>query len=74
MKWSASASSESRDVDIPHLGRQLGIELSASLHVNETPDPSGERAALLGDDRRMQAIRDILSDDVRYYEHLRARR
>ena len=49
------------------LGERMGIALDATAHENATP-PSSEREELLSDERLRTALKDILAEDIRFYE------
>ncbi len=55
---------------------RLGLN-SAPLRVNETkthaPDYTSRKAEIVGDPVAMAALRDILSDKIKFYEHALAR-
>jgi hypothetical protein len=61
---------ETRSVDIPRLGAWLGLPLLAEVHENRTPAIAG-REEMLADAALRGRLRDILAEDVRFYERLR---
>jgi hypothetical protein len=64
---------ESRDRDIVRLGEKLGILLRPDVHENISPAPD-LRQALEANHRAMNQLREILRDDVEFYEKLRSSR
>jgi hypothetical protein len=61
---------ESRDRDIEVLGGLLGLPLRAELHENRTY-AAPERQALQADRTAMGSLRDLLAEDVRFYDRMR---
>jgi hypothetical protein len=56
------------------VSRLLGVPLSAEIRKNVTP-PSEERGNVMADTRLLSRLRDLLRDDMRFYEeHARGRR
>lgn len=58
---------ERREEALTRLGRELGIRLDVTIRENVTPG-CVEREELLADRRITDALRDILANDVRFYE------
>jgi len=56
-----------RELYLTVLSRLLGVELEASLHAHRTP-PSDAREQTYADRRITSALRDVLSDDIVFYE------
>jgi len=62
---------ETRRADLVHFGRLIGLSLNAELHENRTPAHAERDAIPL---RIRAELRDILAEDVAFYERMRARR
>jgi hypothetical protein len=60
---------ETRQRDLPRLGRLLGLPLSHRLHENRTA-PSEERQELDSSPRILAALRTLLAADIAFYERL----
>ncbi len=61
---------ETREADIPALGRTLGIDLTSDIHENITP-PDPERDDIENDPATIGALTDVLAKDIAFYENLR---
>lgn len=62
---------ETRGRDMAHLNAIAGLNLDASRHDNATLGGNAERAAIIEDAAKMALLRDILADDVRFYDRMR---
>lgn len=59
---------ETRGPDMLRLNALAGLELEPDRLDNVTVNGDIERAEIRADVRRMAALRDLLIDDVRFYE------
>lgn len=58
---------EDRHTAFFRLSRLIGVNLDTSIHENVTVSNEG-RHALLNDDFTMQKLRNILAEDIRFYD------
>lgn len=65
---------ETRQDDMARVNDMAGLRLNAAQHDNPTNNDREERQAVREDQALMGRLRDILADDVCFYEDLRARR
>jgi hypothetical protein len=62
---------EKRQDAIGRLNRALGITIESSIHENSTPHCSA-RDELLTNSSKLGKLREILQDDIRFYEKFAA--
>lgn len=65
---------ETRHEDMAQLNSLIGLKLDASRHDNRTRSGQDERLEIRNDTAVMAQLRDLLSDDLRFYEAERVRR
>src|SRR5690606_19884330 len=65
---------ETRHEDMARVNALAGLRLDSARHDNRTDNDRTERQAARDDAALMGRLRDILAEDVRFYEDLRARR
>lgn len=65
---------ETRHEDMTRVNALAGLELDAARHDNRTDNDREERQAVRADAALMGRLRDLLADDVRFYDQLRAKR
>lgn len=65
---------ETRNQDMDQLNILADLKLDASRHDNATTGGSAERQAILEDAAKMALLRDLLIDDVRFYDKMREAR
>lgn len=65
---------ETRADDMVRLNALAGLTLDPGLHENRTHSRDDPRAALVANPARMARLHDLLADDVRFYETVRATR
>lgn len=65
---------ETRAEDMARVNALADLRLNAALHDNRTENDREERQAVRADKALMGRLRDLLADDVRFYEGLRTRR
>ena len=65
---------ETRQQDMARLSQQIGLDLRASRHSNRSRHSRRERNLIDQDSDLRVRLRDVLSDDVRFYEQQRAYR
>lgn len=63
---------ETRRADMARLNALAGLGLEPDRHDNATTDPDGARAAAAADAALMARLADLLADDLRFYDRLRA--
>jgi hypothetical protein len=59
--------------DVKRLSGMLGIELDADVYLNKTPRAKAHEGDAIARERLRAKLRDILIDDVRFYEHALSR-
>ena len=62
---------ETRARDLPRLGELIGVNLNVEYHTNRTRNTEAQ-AALKLDESKKDALRTLLAEDVRFYEHQRS--
>lgn len=65
---------ETRHEDMERLNKIAGLQLDGGRHDNQTASGNEARQAVRADHAKMARLRDILKQDVRFYENLRAKR
>ena len=61
---------ESRDADVARLAADLDLPLTAAVYVNKTAE-SAERVAVRTDPETLARLRELLADDIAFYQRLR---
>jgi hypothetical protein len=64
---------ETRQADIPRLGKELGLPLDASVHDNKTVGPAWDSHDDINN-RTASRLQDLLYADVAFYDKLRSNR
>jgi hypothetical protein len=65
---------DTRAHDLHRLGALLGLDLRPDVTLNRAEQVAVERTELQNDAKRLRALADILAEDVRFYEQVRAQR
>lgn len=64
---------DTREADLPRLASGIGLPLSPNRHSNRSRHSRLERFMLVRSPKVLSQLRDILIDDLRFYERVRAR-